>query len=300
MSGRFRFAVVVVLPVVVALGLTACQPPPDNYVALGDSYTAGPLITPQDPSIPGCIRSDANYPNLVAPDLGLPAFRDVSCSGAETEDMFATQDVDPDPDNPPQLNALDRSTKVVTLGIGGNDIGFSSIAETCAQLGVQAAFQGTPCKDHYTAGGTDQLAPMIEAVGPSVSNVLQEIRRRSPQAKIFVVGYPAILPESTTLFAACQATLPIAAGDVPYLRDKVEKRLNGVIKAATRDLGHRFVDTYTPSIGHDACQPPGIRWVEPVIPAQDAAPVHPNRLGMIGTADAVEASMRAAGVRVSS
>ena len=79
--------------------VTACEPP-DNYVALGDSYTAGPLITPQDPAIPGCIRSDANYPNLVAPDLGLPAFRDVSCSGAQTRDMFTSQDVDPDPDNP--------------------------------------------------------------------------------------------------------------------------------------------------------------------------------------------------------
>src|SRR5215208_3015548 len=139
MSLRSRFFVVLVLPAVAALGLTACEPPPDNYVALGDSYTAGPGITPQDPSFPGCIRSDANYPNLVAPDLGLPAFRDVSCSGAQTKDMFATQDVDPDPDNPPQLDALDASTKIVTLGIGGNDIGFTSIAETCVQLAIQSS-----------------------------------------------------------------------------------------------------------------------------------------------------------------
>jgi len=298
MSLRFRLVVVLVVGAA-ALGLTACEPP-QSYVALGDSYTAGPLITPQDPAIPGCIRSDANYPNLVAPDLGLPAFRDVSCSGAETEDMFATQDVDPDPDNPPQLNALDRNTKVVTLGIGGNDIGFSSIAETCAQLGIQSGFQGSPCKDHYTAGGTDQLAAEIASVGPKLEDVLGAIRQRAPTAKIFVVGYPAILPETTTLFAACQPVMPIAVGDVPYLRDKVEKRLNAVIKSVTREQGHRFVDTYTPSIGHDACQPPAIRWVEPVIPAADAAPVHPNRLGMIGMADAVEARMRDAGVPVAS
>jgi hypothetical protein len=92
--------------------------------------------------------------------------------------------------------------------------------------------------------------------------------------------------------------MPIAAGDVPYLRDSVEKRLNATIQFTTVAAGHRFVDTYTPSIGHDACQPPVIRWVEPVVPAADAAPVHPNRLGMIGMADAVEASMRAAGVPV--
>src|SRR3712207_5879816 len=91
--------VAIVVPLVAVLGLTACEPP-DSYVALGDSYTAGPAITPQGPTIPGCIRSDANYPNLIAPDVGQPAFRDVSCSGAQTKDMFAAQDVDPNPDNP--------------------------------------------------------------------------------------------------------------------------------------------------------------------------------------------------------
>jgi hypothetical protein len=300
MSLRSRLAVALVLPVVGALGLTACQPPPANYVALGDSYTAGPLITPQDPSIPGCIRSDVNYPNLVAPDLGLPAFRDVSCSGAQTKDMFATQDVDPDPDNPPQLDALDGSTKIVTLGIGGNDIGFTSIAEKCVQLATQSNFQGSPCKDFYTAGGTDQIAAKIALVGPRLRDVLAAIHTRSPDAKVFTVGYPAILPESTALFAACQPTLPVAVGDVPYLRDSVEKRLNDTIHFTTVAQGDRYVDTYTPSIGHDACQPPVIRWVEPVVPSQDSAPVHPNRLGEEGMADAVEAAMRAAGIPVAS
>jgi hypothetical protein len=59
-----------------------------------------------------------------------------------------------------------------------------------------------------------------------------------------------------------------------------------------------YVDTYTPSIGHDACQPPLIRWVEPVAPAADAAPVHPNRFGMEATAAAVAASMKANGIPV--
>ena len=299
MSFRSRLAAAVVVPVVAAVGLTACQPPPDNYVALGDSYTAGPLITPQDPAIPGCIRSDANYPNLVAPHLGLPAFRDVSCSGAETEDMFAVQDVDPDPDNPPQLDTLDKSTKVVTLGIGGNDIGFTSIAETCVQLAAETLLQGSPCKDHYTAGGTDPIGDKILQMGHDLGRVLSAIRTRAPDAKVFGVGYPAILPETTATFVACQPTLPVAAGDVAFLRDRVQKRLNATIKYVTVSSGHRYVDTYTPSIGHDACQIPAIRWVEPLVPAADAAPVHPNRLGMIGVAAAVESAMRAAGVPVS-
>jgi GDSL-like Lipase/Acylhydrolase family len=290
--------VAIVVPLLAVLGLTACEPP-DNYVALGDSYTAGPGITPQDPFIPGCIRSEANYPNLIAPDLGLPRFWDVSCSGAETEDMFATQDVDPDPDNPPQLNALDGNTQVVTLGIGGNDIGFSSIAETCVRLAVESNFRGSPCKDHFTAGGTDQIGARIAALAPDLTRVLDAVRSRSPEADVFVRGYPAILPETTALFEACQPTMPIAKGDVPYLRDQVQKRLNATIQFVAVSEGNAFVDMYTPSIGHDACKAPTVRWVEPLVPGSDAAPVHPNRPGMEGMAEVMRSAMRSAGVPVS-
>ena len=289
--------IAIVVPLLAALGLTACEPP-DSYVALGDSYTAGPGITPQDTSILGCLRSDANYPNLIAPDLGLPAFRDVSCSGAETEDMFATQDVDPNPDNPPQLNALNGNTQVVTLGIGGNDIGFSSIAQTCVELAFRARFQGSPCKDHFTAGGTDQLAARIAGMAPDLSRVIDAIQSRSPEAEVFVRGYPAILPETTTLFELCQPTMPIAKGDVAYLRDDVQKRLNATIRDVAVAQGEVYVDMYTPSIGHDACKAPTVRWVEPLVPASDAAPVHPNRLGMEGMAEVMRSALRAAGVPV--
>ena len=134
---RFRAeAIVAMVAVAAAAFISGCQPA-QSYVSLGDSFTSGPLITPQDRAVPGCLRSDANYPSLIAPDLGLPAFRDVSCSGAQTKDMTQVQDVDPDPDNPPQLDGLDRATKVVTLGIGGNDIGFTDIAKKCGELGLQ-------------------------------------------------------------------------------------------------------------------------------------------------------------------
>ena len=297
MSLRSRMLVIVV-PLLAVLGLTACEPP-DSYVALGDSYTAGPGITPQDPFMPGCIRSEANYPNLIAPDLGLPRFWDVSCSGAETEDMFATQNVDPNPDNPPQLDALDRNTQVVTLGIGGNDIGFSSIAEKCVELAVKSRFQGSPCKDHFTAGGTDQLAARIAALTPDLNRVIDAVQSRSPEADVFIRGYPAILPETTELFELCQPTMPIAKGDVAYLRDSVQKRLNATIRDATLAQGEVYVDMYTPSIGHDACKPPAVRWVEPLVPGSDAAPVHPNRPGMEGMAEVMRSAMRAAGVPVS-
>jgi len=287
-------AIPVVIGLLLAGALGACTPPA-SYVALGDSFTAGPLIAPQDRAVPGCLRSDVNYPSLIAPGLRQPAFRDVSCSGARTRDMTSAQDVQPDPDNPPQLRAVDQTTELVTLGIGGNDIGFTEIAQTCVRLAVGDPL-GSPCRAHYTAGGVDQIAARIDALRPRLRTVLEEIVRRAPRAKVLVIGYPAILPETTATFALCQPTLPIAVGDVAYLREEVQKRLNATIRRVARAQGHIYVDTYTPSIGHDACQPPTVRWVEPLVPAADAAPVHPNRLGMQAMADIVRTTLRSHGL----
>src|SRR3954452_17821503 len=160
-----------------------------GYVALGDSYVAGPGISlPIKPW--GCLKSDHNYAHLAAPQLGLD-LRDPSCSGAETDDMTATQGVFPDP-NPPQFDALAADTTLVTLGIGGNDIGFSSLAQDCGS----SSPQGSPCKDRYTAGGSDQITQRIADAAPKVASVLQGIHTRAPAAKVLVVNYPAILPDS--------------------------------------------------------------------------------------------------------
>lgn len=242
--------------------------PPPNYVALGDSYTAGPLIPLYEQPY-GCLKSSNNYPHFVAAALHIE-LRDMSCSGAETGDMFAPQGVSPGP-NPPQLDAIDPQTTLVTLGIGGNDIGFSSIAETC----LTADPTGTPCQDHYVVDGVDEISQRIAATGPKVAAVLQEIHRRAPAAHVFAVDYLPIFPESGP---GCWPTLPVAFDDVPYLRAK-EHELNAMLATQAAANGATFVDAYGPSIGHDACEPPVVRWVEPLVPASPAAPVHPNLLG---------------------
>ena len=250
----------------------AAAGPSDAYVALGDSYTAGPLIPNQILDWIGCLRSDHNYPHLLAPALGLPQFRDVSCSGAQTRDMTASQNVWPKA-NPPQLDALDASTRVVTLEIGGNDIGFSGIISGCAT----ASPFGSPCKSKYVVNGVDELRRRIDETGPKVAAVIQGIRARAPQAKIFVLGYPAILPDTGY---GCWPTMPIAWLDVAYLRVK-HKELNATIAARATANGAYYVDVYSPSVGHDTCKTIGTRWVEPIAPAGlQAAPVHPNLLGM--------------------
>src|SRR4051794_36724174 len=92
----------------------------ERYVALGDSYSAGPLIPTTDLAA-GCARSDHNYPSLLARELRVRTFVDVTCSGARTADLAASQPGFGDATIPPQLRALDRRTDLVTIGIGGND-----------------------------------------------------------------------------------------------------------------------------------------------------------------------------------
>lgn len=251
------------------------------YVAMGDSFTAGPVIPGQIPDPIGCFRSDHDYPHLVARARG-SVLRDRSCSGAGTRDLSFPQAVFGGA-NPPQLAALDRRVGVVTLQIGGNDMGFSEILGRCTAL----LPIGTPCRNAYASGGVDEISRRIAATVPKVRAALADVARRAPAARVFVIGYPTILPE---IGPGCWPVMPIAPGDVPYLRDK-ETELNAMLATQAAAAGDRYVDAYRASLGHDVCQPPGVRWVEPAIPLSLAAPVHPNALGMQGIAATVLAAM---------
>jgi lysophospholipase L1-like esterase len=246
-----------------------------SYVALGDSFTAGPVIPLQIPPF-GCLKSDHNYPHLAAADLRQPVFRDPSCSGADTEDMTQTQNVSPGP-NPPQFDSLDRNTRIVTIGIGGNDIGFSEIAKNCSSPTTPT---GHPCQDRYVVNGHDEISARIAETAPKVAAVLQGIHARSPKAAVYVVNYLPILPDSGP---GCWPQVPVTDEDVPYLRAK-QKELNQMLADQAAANGATLVDAYTAGIGHDACQIPLVRWVEPTVPASPAAPLHPNLFGMQATA----------------
>jgi lysophospholipase L1-like esterase len=283
---RSRVAILVVASLA-ALAAAFPSAAAADYVALGDSYAAGPLIPLQIAPL-GCLKSNNNYAHIAARQLDPPAFRDASCSGAETEDMTQAQNITPGP-NPPQFDRLTRGTRLVTLNIGGNDIGFSSIAEDCFRAGLETAGQGSPCKDRYVVAGRDEISERIRATAPKVAGVLQGIRKRSPKARVLLLNYAAIFPESGS---GCYPQMPVAAGDVPWLRDK-QKELNAMLAEQAAANRAQLVDWYMASIGHDACQPPVIRWVEPAVPANLAAPVHPNLGGMLGAASLVVAAARA-------
>ncbi|MEU5311620.1 SGNH/GDSL hydrolase family protein [Streptomyces sp. NPDC021562] len=246
-----------------------------SYVALGDSYTSGPLIPTQVDA--DCARSDHNYPSLVAAAREVTAFKDVSCSGATTAQMWQTQGT-----NGPQLDAVQRDTDLVTVQIGGNDMGFGSIIATCAGLSSKD-LTGDPCRQYYTASGIDQLVLAVARTAPKVDKVLRAVRARAPHARILVVGYPDLLPDDGS---GCYPTVPFAAKDFPYLRD-TEKRLNLVLRLVAAWNGARYVDTYGPTVGHDMCKAPADRWIEPLRPASPAAPAHPNAKGEAVMAQAV-------------
>jgi hypothetical protein len=254
-----------------------------SYVSLGDSYTAGPGIAPQT-GVPECGQSAANYPHLVAVDLSL-ALTDVSCSGANTLNMINAQY----PDQPPQFDALSPTTEIVTLSIGGNDNNFySSTVSTCTFIDSELVGEvGAPCKKHYGHSTANEII----ADGALIGEAIHQIHVHSPSAKVFVIGYPDLLPKQGN----CFASLPWTSGDYHFW-DGLERKLNSVFKSRAKSNGAIYVDTYTGSVGHDICQPVGLRWMEPLYGGGGAA-LHPNGLGEAHQAVAVEQAMTKAGIR---
>ena len=256
-----------------------------NYVALGDSYTAGPGISPSSPTAPIlCLQSAANYPHLTATAEGWN-LTDVSCSGATSSNMTSAQY----PGVPPQFNALSSSTNVVSVGIGGNDNDlFLGALVSCGITDIADFLNiGAPCKAVF--GNT--FANDVTSDAPNIAEVIQGIHSQSPNATVFVVGYPDILPQSGN----CYPTMPLTTGDVSYLNG-IEQDLNSMLQSQAAANGATFVNTYTPSIGHDACKSASVRWVNPIIATNGGISVHPDPTGEAEMALFVQSSMATKGL----
>ncbi|MBF6138233.1 SGNH/GDSL hydrolase family protein [Nocardia otitidiscaviarum] len=209
-AARLRRLVITPVSICVAAAFTAAAatptaPPFDTYVALGDSAAAvGSLDRIQSGSPRFCDRAADNYPSVVARTLRVREFVDVSCSGAKTANMTAPQVGRGGAVNPPQLDALTPETDLVTLTIGGNDIGvFDVNVITAAQLTV-----------------------LTERIGA----ILTEIRRRSPHATVVLTTYLRYLPTS----GPCFGVLDHGGG----------QRLTDTLRELARAHGARFADSY--------------------------------------------------------
>ncbi|MFJ8041463.1 SGNH/GDSL hydrolase family protein [Kitasatospora sp. NPDC096147] len=257
--------------------------PVGRYVAMGDSYTSGLGVPPQSGVPAGCFRSGVNYPALVAKALGAADFADVSCSAARTTHLTTAQQVSGGP-NRPQFDALSPETRLVTLGIGANDAGFMEVLTRCGL----ASLTGKGCPAEFTGpGGADEVSGRIAAAGGNLGTALAELKRRAPQARVFVVGYPELFPPDP---AGCAQTLSgVEPADVAYLTGK-QHELEAELRRRTEAAGVRYVSTVAP--GRDMCAGQDTRWVEPLSAAEGRSPLHPNAAGERGMADAVLAAVR--------
>lgn len=241
---------------------------PLHFVALGDSYSAGSGVLPPDPTAPAqCLRSNLNYPKVIASEIGAQ-LTDVTCGGAKTSDFFMPQSQGV----PPQLDAVTGQAQLVTMTIGGNDSNvFIDAIIDCGTLGIAAAGQGSPCKDRFGSTFQDTID---NTTYPALVNALSAVRTKAPAATVAILGYPWVLPPTV----GCFPQMPVARGDVPYL-DGIQATLNDAIRRAASATGATYVDFSAVSVGHDACQPIGVRWIEPVVAGTNAVVVHPNALG---------------------
>ncbi len=220
----------------------------------------------------------------------MPTFRDATCGSAKTDDFYAPQtDLPTGETNPAQFDRLTPTTDLVTVGIGGNDAGFAGAAMDC----LSPDPRGARCKEKYTAGGRDRLAEAIEASEPKVVAALQEIHRRSPEARVLVLDYLAGIPTT-----GCYPVVPVSDSDMAYLHATFAK-LNAMVERAAAAGGAEFVDTYTPSIGHHVCALPTERYVEglgvlSVNGPAVAVPAHPNSAGAASQFRTTLAAVRAA------
>lgn len=334
MPFRTRYALVSALA---AMALTAtptpatAAPPPTplDYTALGDSYSAGAFVRPWA-SADGCGRSTLSYPQQSARRLDV-RLTDVTCSAAEVRAgvLEPQTELTGPPSVPPrngwaprsaQIKAVTASTDLVTLGIGGNSIGFVDIVKKCIEQGITAFGIGRPCSTHYTRGpGTAWLDGRFTALEADLATTLRDIRTRAPHAKVAVVGYPAVVADNTGCsFGSWRQLGTVTKGDMPFL-DTLERRVNTLLRAQAQRAGAVYVDTYTSSTGHGVCASPDQRWMYGIkddltgsgtqsdppsglcrlVPGDGEActVLHPNLRGTTHQADLVTRALTALGAR---
>ncbi|MFF0218782.1 SGNH/GDSL hydrolase family protein [Streptomyces vinaceus] len=278
-----------------------------EWVALGDSYTAGVIPAagevfeyPRD----GCERTDQSYPQVIDRDLGsLIELTNVSCGAATIQDVtFRAQEpigrhlppISEDPDYPfpavpPQSEAVRPGTDVITVGAGGNSIGFAEILLKCLELGGGSGGVGTPCKDELAAS----IPGRLTKAGKEYGEMLARLHEKAPHAKILAVGYPTVIPADTSKcgYNNLRQFLSITQGDLDWLRRDVLEPLNKTIeKSADTHASTGFVDLYDSTRHHSVCD--AGKWVEGVFDDENRpAFVHPNAKGHRNAADHVTSAI---------
>ena len=247
-----------------------------HYVALGDSFAA---MGSRDADTTGpaeCFRSADNYPAGVAEHERVEEFVDVSCASAVTGDIFQTRAGESE-SIAPQMESLTPETDLVTVSIGGNDIGFPGLA-ACFQ---EAMASGT---ESDCASQFDREENM-QSLNELLFHVYQTISERSPKADVYVTGYlPLISAEG-----ACEDAAFISDSDRGWAVG-LTNELNGRIEGMSTEMGFTFVLPENAS-EHTVCAAPEERWTDLTGQETNAYPMHPTSLGQQAMADAIKAEL---------
>src|ERR1041384_17941 len=229
-----------------------------NYVAQGDSYASGTGTREYYDS--GCQRSNFSYAKLLAARDGLNLSH-VACSGARIPDVRANQ-----------LGALSAATKLVTISIGGNDAGFSSVITQCAK----------PWPFTCT-GNINTARNFINNTLPGQLDALYtEIETRAPNAQVIVVGYPRLFNGEECNFGA-----RISPDEQTQLNGVADLLATRTAAAATAH-GFDFVDARAPFNTHRICD--DVEWLNGLSnPIGES--YHPNRVGHDAFTDLIAARL---------
>jgi lysophospholipase L1-like esterase len=228
--------------------------PSVHYVALGDSYSAGVGAGGTIASSGACERSTNAYSALWAGRNAPASYVSVACSGATTADVINTQ-----------VAALNASTTLVSVTIGGNDVGFSSVMETCV-LDSDSACQAA------IAAAERKVATVLPG---KLDAALGAIRAHAPHAKVVVLDYPEFYDLGHSWYC-----VGLSTGDRSALNQGADK-LDAAIGAAAARAGDTFVDVRGRFHGHELCDF-FHEWLHAVDLTDIGVSYHPNASGQSG------------------
>ena len=254
------------------------------YVAMGSSYAAGPNIG-QSADTPAnrCARSASNAAHIFAQKAGLE-LKDVSCSGATTAHILG-----PWGELPAQVDALDADTRLVTVTIGGNDLGYMTAIGKfrCPSLSEAE-------RTRYFGGTCTPFAPLSEEakakLAADMDRMIATIHQRSPKARVLLVQYFTLMPATGN----CPAT-GLTDDAVAQIRP-IAATLSAITEAAVRPYRAfaRTVALDRASADHGICGAQA--WSNggnPDLAKKDGVNYHPNQAGMQAAAALIEAAYRA-------
>jgi lysophospholipase L1-like esterase len=240
-----------------ALAMPAVAAAAGQYVALGDSYASGVGTRVYYNDGSNCSRSPDAYGPLIAAKDGYTLYFE-ACSGAKTTDVNTTQ-----------LGPLNSSTSLVTITIGGNDAGFSTVITDCAAY----YFNCQSAIDNADSFIQNQLPGLL-------NTTYTDIRSHAANAHVVVLGYPHLF---TSNGATCNFDALTSSHEIEL--NQTADLLDGVISSQASAHGFTYVDPRNAFNSHEICS--SSEWLNGLSnPTSES--FHPNVSGQAEFATLIE------------